>query len=104
MFVPKPVFVRPFFRKPRPLSDTDRRQLAPSTSYLTNILPPPSGNAYFSALITSSVTISPILITSLVSAVPAPISTCSEVGRLLLINDVASVSHRRDRWGSSSRG
>src|SRR6516162_5630745 len=99
MLVPKPLLTRPFFRKPTPLSDTDRRQLAPSTSYLTNILPPPLGNAYFSALITSSVTISPILITSSGRAVPAPTSTCSEVGRLSLINDVARVSHKPRQMG-----
>ena len=64
MLFPKPVCARalPSCRNPTSLSDTDKRRLASSTSYLTRISPPlPFGNACLSALITSSVVTRPAL-------------------------------------------
>ena len=61
-----------------PLSDTDRRQPEARASYLTKMSPAsPLGNACFSALITSSVTINPRLTASLEVAAPPVACTLS---------------------------
>src|SRR6476646_2708685 len=89
--------------KTMPLSDTDRRQPEARESYLTKISPAaPLGQACFSAVITSSVTIKPRLTASLEVAAPPVACTLSDSGRRSPIIDFAKLSQSLERYGPIS--